>query len=224
MVMVIATTETHHATMKAWKMQETPKLVEIKTRSPIYTAFYTVDTPYEEEVKRLQQSLIKHDLPHEIVGIQSLGSWQENTRYKAIFIQNMLYKHAGRPIVYLDSDAVIQSDPVFFNTLDCDVAAHYFVSPKRAQRELLSGTLYFSPTVNAKRLIQLWRYINQEYPHLLEQKNLEIALMFMPEVKVIELPASYCQIFDLMEDRGPPVIEHFQASRRFKKNIDNNIT
>ena len=36
-------------------------------------------------------------------------------------------------------------------------------------------------------------------------------------LNIIRLPPTYCQIFDLMQDEGNPVIEQFQASRRLKK-------
>lgn len=195
-------------------------VVKASPKDPIYIAFYTIDTPYEEEAKKLEASLREFSLPYEIEAIPTLGSWQENTKYKAIFIQNMLFKHTGRAVVYLDCDAVIRERPTLFDNIDCDIAVHYYESKNRPDRELLSGTLYVAPTENARRLIELWRYVNQEYPSRWEQKNLSIALKFMPEIKIYELPPTYCLIFDLMKDRGRPVIEHFQASRRYKDLID----
>jgi hypothetical protein len=38
-----------------------------------------------------------------------------------------------------------------------------------------------------------------------------------PRVKVVDLPPTYCQIFDLMADAGEPQIEHFQASREAQR-------
>lgn len=186
------------------------------TTSPLYIAFYTIHTPYEKEIKKLKDSLERFALPYDIEGIFSLGSWQENTKYKATFIQNMLFKHAERPLVYVDADAIIQKEPVLFNTLSCDIAAHYYDNGACLEPELLSGTLYINATENGKKLIGLWRYLNYEFPNRWEQKNLAIALKFMPEIHVFNLPPTYCQIFDLMKDQGEPVIEHFQASRQFK--------
>lgn len=193
-----------------------------QAQTPIYIAFYTINTPYADEIRTLQESLEKHSLPYDIEAIPSFGSWQENTKYKAIFIQNMLFKHAGRAVVYLDADAVIKKRPVLFDELDCDIAAHYYTNSMRDDKELLSGTLYVGATKNAKKLVELWRCINYEYPDRWEQKNLAIALRFMPELKIVDLPPSYCQIYDLMRDCGDPVIEHFQASRRHKQIIDEN--
>lgn len=187
---------------------------------PIYIAYYTENTPYEDEVKMLRASLEKFHLPFDIQSIPSLGSWQENTKYKAIFIQNMLFKYPEYPLVYVDADAVIKSRPLLFSGLTCDIGVHFYDDQVRPEKELLTGTIYVAPTENTKKLIQLWRYINQEYPDRWEQKNLAIALQFMPNVAIFSLPAAYCLIFDLMKGQGEAVIEHFQASRRFKEIID----
>ena len=39
-------------------------------------------------------------------------------------------------------------------------------------------------------------------------------------IKLFNLPAAYCQIFDLMRSAGEPVIEALQASRVLKKAVD----
>lgn len=185
-------------------------------KSPIYIAYYTVDTLYEDEIRKLKKSLDNFNLPHDIQAISSLGSWQENTKFKAIFIQNMLFKYTDTPVIYLDADSIVKQPPTLFNELDCDIAAHYYVSKTRPEKELLSGTLYLGPSCKTKKLVQLWRLINEEYPLRWEQKNLALAINFMPEIKLVDLPPTYCMIFDLMKEKGEAVIEHFQASRRYK--------
>lgn len=182
--------------------------------SPLYIAYFTRNTLYEEEIKSLKASLELFKLPFEIQSIESLGSWQKNTMFKAIFIQNMQQKHPKRPLVYVDADAVIRKNPLFFNSLTCDIAIHYHSNKKHNYKELLSGTLYLGATENAKKLVELWRYVNVEYPQQWEQKNLSLAIMAMKDLNLVELPPSYCQVFDLMKHEGEPVIEHFQASRR----------
>ncbi len=189
---------------------------------PIYIAYYTVNTPYEEEVINLKNSLDQFSLPYDIQGVPSLGSWQRNTQYKTLFIRDMVNKYPDRPVVYVDADAIVRSPPIFFDQLECDVAVHHFYNKKRNFLELLSGTVYFGPTENAKKLIDKWIEVNQEFPDQWDQKNLDIAIKRMPELKIVELPPSYCLIFDTMKDQGPAVIEHFQASRRFKKIVNSN--
>jgi hypothetical protein len=42
-----------------------------------------------------------------------------------------------------------------------------------------------------------------------------------PDIKFEELPLAYCKIFDYMSSLVPePVIEHFQASRKFRVLMD----
>lgn len=187
---------------------------------PIYVAFYTIDTPYEEEVKKLENSLKKFHLPYDIQGVPNLGSWQKNTQYKAVFLQEILNKYPDRAVVYLDADAVVQQYPQLFDELDCDFAVHHYDNKKLPTPELLSGTLYFGPTEKAKMLVKLWIETNKKFPEIWDQKNLDTTVQQMPTLKLVELPPSYCLIFDLMKDQGPAVIEHFQASRQFKKLID----
>lgn len=190
---------------------------------PVYIAFYTIDTPYEEESKRLENSLKKFNLQYDFLGVPNLGSWQKNTQYKAIFIRDMLRKYPNRSIVYLDADAVVQQYPQLFDELDCDFAAHYYNNKKRNFMELLGGTLYFGPSEKAKALVDVWIIVNNEFPDQWDQKNLDIAVHRMSNLKLVELPPTYCLIFDLMKDQGPAVIEHFQASRRLKKIIDDPV-
>lgn len=189
---------------------------------PTYIAFYTVQTPYEDEIQKLKESLELFNLEFNIQGVPNLGSWQKNTQYKAVFIKDMLDKYPDQPIVYLDADAVVRSFPILFDEIDCDIAVHYYDNKKRNIKELLSGTIYFGHTAKAKELVQLWIDINKEFPEQWDQKNLDIAIKRMPELKIVELPASYCLIFDLMKDQGPAVIEHFQASRRHKHAVNSN--
>jgi hypothetical protein len=132
----------------------------------------------------------------------------------------MLNIYPDQAIVYLDADAIVRSFPILFDEIDADIAVHYYDNKKRNFKELLSGTIYLGPTANAKKLVQLWIDVNKEFPEQWDQKNLDIAIKRMPELKVVELPPSYCLIFDLMKDQGPAVIEHLQASRRFRNMID----
>ena len=39
------------------------------------------------------------------------------------------------------------------------------------------------------------------------------------DVTITNTPANYTQIFDLMRNEGEPIIEHTQASRKFRRKI-----
>lgn len=179
-----------------------------------FVSFYTKKTGYEQEVKNLIFSLEVWGLNYKIGRIDSLGSWQKNTHYKAKFIRKML-DYCNTPIVWVDADAVIKDRPVLFETLKADFACHL-----RGGSELLSGTLYFANNDTVKSFVDDWIATNEKHPDVWEQKNLQAVLpKWKDKINIFYLPPEYCLIFDLMRKEGEPVIEHYQASRRFKEKI-----
>jgi hypothetical protein len=48
----------------------------------------------------------------------------------------------------------------------------------------------------------------------LSQHTLIRALEKSTDLNIQLFPLNYCQIFDIMQNEGEPVVEHFQASRR----------
>lgn len=187
----------------------------------LFIAYYTKNTPYYYEAQKLKQCLEDFNLPHEIVAIDNLGSWQKNTHYKAKFIQDAMKRHPEISLIYLDADAIIHQRPCLFDELACDIAVCYYDNPHLKKRELINGTIYFANTPIAKKIVDDWIAINQAHPEVIEQQNFEKAIEnSRSHLSLIELPASYTMIYDLMAHLGPPVIEHFQASRRYRKRID----
>lgn len=193
---------------------------ESNSREVMFVSYYTKDTGYEEEAKKLISSLEKFNLPYDVEAVDNFGSWQSNTSYKAMFCKKMLEKHR-KPIVFVDADAIIQQDPILFGALgDYDVAMHY-----KDGKELLSGTLYFNNTKLSRAVINEWIKEVKKDESIWEQKNLAKSIEQVennePDFKLFNLPATYCQIFDSMKDAGEPVVEHFQASRKLKRGINN---
>jgi len=179
-------------------------------KRPLIVSYYTKNTGYEKEAKRLEESIKKFGLEYDIEEIESLGDWQKNTHYKATFIRKMMDRHPNRDLLWLDVDAVVHRYPILFDDIDTDLAIHY-----KDGKELLSGTLYFSNNERIKKLVDAWIEENKKNPDIWEQKNLATTLKNW-NGKVEILPPTYCQIFDLMMNAGEPIIEHFQASRRYK--------
>ena len=184
-------------------------------------AYYTLNTPYEEEVKNLRTSLDELNLDHDIVGIKDLGSWQMNTRAKALFMKEMLEKHSNFSLLYVDADAIVRREPEFLYDIDCDIALRYQDFSWK-KNESLSGTIYMANNNKTRQLCDLWDKLNKKYARKgrhLEQWNLGKAIEEMQDLKIINLPPEYTFIFDIMRRIYPdtkPVIEHFQASRRFR--------
>lgn len=184
----------------------------------IVVGYYTKNTGYAEEVKHLVASLNRFNLPMDITEVPTQGSWQANTQYKAYFIKHMLLRHYPKSVLYLDADARVQQYPSLFDSVDFDLGIMY-----KDNIELVSSTLYFSNNAKVFELVDRWIGSCLANPQVWDQKVLQYVLENDAEdlsLNVMRLPPTYCQIFDLMKDAGDPVIEQFQASRRFKQEID----
>lgn len=178
--------------------------------------FYTKGTPYEEEVKGLIGDCESLGIPHHFKGIESLGSWVRNCAQKPKIILEMLSRFPEEDLVYLDVDARIRSYPRLFQSIprDTTIGVHF-----RETKELLSGTIYLRNSPECQRLVQLWLVEQITNPNEWDQKTLQHVLE-REKFRIHQLPPTYCQIFDTMKGPEPPVIEHFQASRRFKTLIN----
>ena len=183
----------------------------------IVVAYYTLNTSYADEMQHLMASLKKFNLPMDIVGIPSQGSWQANTEYKAYFVKQMLIRHYPKDILYLNADARVQQYPVLFDNVNFDLGVYYL------NGELISSTVYFANNAKVSVLVDMWiaycfrnpdRWDQQILQHVLNEKGKDLQL----QVQI--LPPTYCKIFDTMRSVENPVIEQFQASRRFKKEVN----
>ena len=201
-------------------------------RDFIVVSYYTEGTGYETEAKKLKASLIALEIDHDIIHIANLGSWQKNTHYKARIIQNHLHFLANekkdlRPIVYVDADAIFHAYPILFDLLDADAAFAYRDYSKfpshfsRTRKELLSGTIFLQNNDAVRELVREWIRENERNPGIWEQRNLQTVVARADgRLKIVELPPTYCKIFDIMRDAGPAVIEHYQKSRIYRRQID----
>ena len=199
---------------------------------PLVIAYFTEDTPYEDEAEVLKLSLESVGYSYMICGVPNLGSWQKNTQHKAHFIQEMLRKHPGKPLLYLDVDAVMVQPPDILDNLEADVAAVHFACRAGGTPggELLSGTLWLANTPKCHEVVEKWLELNETYPEVLpngkeawDQRTLAMALKCTPGVRFVELPQSYTFIIELTQRRCPavsPVIMHTRGAKRFKNKIN----
>lgn len=200
---------------------------------PKYVSFAT--PRYHEELDQLQASmhavgLKQADYYFERRDVQP--NWNMATRMKAPFLKGLLEKSFG-PIVWLDADARLMRYPILFDQLSCapdvmqyDIAVHYRTDAlglklaKTPEGELLSGTIFFEPTEASIELCDRWAKLNIEFPGRWEQKNLQQAINFMPELRVYKLPPEYCMITaegkSQMGSTEDAVVAHTQASRRLR--------
>ena len=193
----------------------------------VIVSYYTKDTPYEKEVENLHESLHRFNLPHIILSVPSRGSWIKNVQINEEIILDAMEVYPDKAIASLDADSVVQRYPALFETLDCDFAAHYHVWPKGNRKELFCSTMYFKNCSDTRIFLLdcLKRY--REFPSTRQQPNMMAVFegrthqgsvpSWRKRLRFVNLPPQYCKIFDLMGDIKFPVIEQFQASRRFKK-------
>ena len=202
----------------------------------VVVAYYTEGTGYAVEVEKLRASLVKLGIDHRIMHMASLGSWQKNTQDKARVLAGELHFMANekkdlRPIVYVDADAIFHSYPALFDTfisvLGVDAAfawRDYSKFPSMSsstRRELLSGTIFLQNNEAVRDLVREWITENTRNPLAWEQRNLQtVVARANGKLRIAELPATYCKIFDIMRNAGPAVIEHYQKSRVYRRQID----
>lgn len=192
---------------------------------PLVVAYYTRNTGYEEEVRRLRHSLLRFSLKSDIRVIDSLGSWQKNTQYKARFLLQMLKEHPGEPLLYVDADAEFVRAPALFRTITAACGVHWRDKGNKV-KELLSGTIYLNGGPESHRLVEDWITENDQNPDVWDQRTLQGVLIREKALdgahipyRHEDIPAEYCAIFDTMHVEKP-VILHHQASRRLKLEVN----
>lgn len=200
-------------------------------------SYYT--SLYQWDAQQLIQSLRRCGIEHfNVEERPQLGSWARNTQYKAPFILEQL--SAGDPVVWTDADSRIRQVPTLFDTLvECDVAFFYlkqsdtpeFSPPANCKlprdqiaREgyLQSGTMLFNHTPRTIELINRWISLNEEDHEQWDQWNLQLATADIEDLKIATLPPEYVWIQGVSSNifgARPPVIEHLQASRKYKKRL-----
>lgn len=190
-------------------------------RLPTIISFYTIDTPYAELANRLRESCKTLGLDYRIEGIESKGSWEFNCATKARFILDQ-WRRLKVPVLWVDADALVRRKPSLLAGTDADFAVH-----KIERWEMASGTIYFNQTNHAQRLLERWGELCRLEPAVWDQHHLDAAWEEMANLfplKTIWLPQSYTKVFDrpiLPGEDTQPVIEHFQASRQFKRTVSN---
>jgi hypothetical protein len=185
---------------------------------PVVVCFFTLNTPYAEEAKRLKESCIRLGLDHRIVGVQPRGSWEANCAYKAKFVEEW-WRALGRPVLWADADAIVRRTPELLRGIAADFAVHRALGWMFA-----SGTVFFNQTPEAEALLVRWRERCEADPKTWDQVHLDAAwedIALTLPLETLWLPREYTYIADL-EDVAmteDPVIEHTQASRRYKATV-----
>lgn len=156
---------------------------------------YTINTDYEQEVKDLETDLKRFNLPYKLYGYESRGDWTKNTMVKAELIQRALKEYPSEDIIWLDADAVIVREPIFFHQLKdktFDICCHY-LKTNYNPNELLSGTIIFRNNEIVRQLVDDW--VNDTEVNW-DQKKLQRVVdgKYEGKLKKIALPIEYIKI------------------------------
>ena len=195
-------------------------------------SFYTGH--YQWDAEQLMKSMNKLDMKnYEVDYKDRIGDWVRNTQIKAPFILEKLKQNEA--VVWTDADSRVRQKPTFFDNINTDIAVFFmprkhddgFTLPEHAciqnvNEYLQSGTMYFKNNERVIKLLERWIQLNEEDPKQWDQWTLQKAIM-ESDVTVTQLPPEYVYIAgnnSRVYLNTKPVIEHLQASRRFKNKIN----
>ena len=194
--------------------------------APVIISFYTVNTPYEQEVQALIESCDRWGLEYCIEGRPSAGTWAQNCAVKPLYIQEKLL-FFKRPVVWIDADAAVLQKPDFdfLGSYDVSVRLMPFL-PWKNPSKLISNTLFFNYTKSGLNILRRWARLCQKRlqrdPHSWDQAALRDIIHREKTAKILPLPIAYGKIYDLdifFIEQQDVVIEHYQASRRLKNDL-----
>jgi hypothetical protein len=189
--------------------------------------YFTKHNHYAAEAERLERSTKRLKLPIDLTPIARSRDWLSMVRFKSKFLKNLRHKMRG-PLIYIDVDAVVHSDPwPYLSTLDCDVAFCAFRDGMAR-----SGTIYLADTPGATAFLQDWGERLEANPeawdqHPFDDISREQRISSDHNYSVQFLPPALCYVFDRKKqaavDSLIPCVEHLQASREITRgpNLEN---
>ncbi len=182
----------------------------------IFVNFYTGDNGYEIYAKKLIESLNKFNLSYYIIEINSLQKkWNDIVSLKPIILLKALNKFK-KNIIWIDSDAIIEKNPVLFANIKKNIAVHYI----KRNNELNSAVLFLKYSKLTEKLLLEWFARNFLEAHLYftgDQKVLQLIIDKKYTNEVDLLPDEYCAIFDHCDYKNKEiVISQWQASRKLR--------
>ena len=189
--------------------------------------FYTKDTVYEEEAKKLVKTLDKFSIPYYLYPIENEGKWVLNCAQKPIILRQALDDFID-DILYLDVDARVVRRPEF-EQLDMSSPGYCVWSNPYTKNpgELASGTIYFPNNKISRAVLDDWISMQEKYPKMWDQRVLETIYKKYPYSLL------HHDWINIQQDNGTivkgkitkfietenPIILHTQASRTSKKKI-----
>lgn len=173
----------------------------------------------------MRASCEKWGLEYRIEGVEPFGKWHEHTCYKPVYILQKM-RELKRPVVWIDADAEIVRKPVF--EFDCDIAVRVCDRyPPGHPCYLYAGTIYLDYNRHTVRFVEEWagecRRAMEKGRFTVDQQVLGEVLLKGP-IRLERLQAGYVAVFDEKMPESERVIVHYQASRLYKKMIDEEVS
>lgn len=168
-----------------------------------------------------------YELPIEIEGVDSFGSWELNCAFKPFFILKKL-SELNRPLLWIDADGAFVNMPRWIAAFEGDFSVRIHEDlPLNHPSKVISSTIFVRPSEQGIRLVRLWAKECEKQlldPNRKEEFWDQVALreaIFSKShhATIHALPHAFAKIFDHPKDMhevANPIIEHYQASRRFK--------
>lgn len=197
-------------------------------------SWYTLNTPYKEVMDtHLLPTLVKFELPYKTYPMDATQNWVQNTNLKSTVIEKAL-EEIDSDILVLDADCKINCYPTLLDEIPIEFDAGFFYldwnkwyQNGTSKKELCSGTLFFRNRPIVKKLITDWKELTlKNNGKLVDQRFLELALKVNPDIKIFDLPITYCWINSMPDGSEPKakkpetvVVEHYQASRTLKSKV-----
>jgi hypothetical protein len=192
----------------------------------IITSFYTINTGYEKEIDKLKISAKKFDHNIYVEGIDNMGSWDLNTKYKPHLILNAMKKYPDEDyFLFLDADAIVNKK-IPTDNISGDIAVcHKTITQRKQKGWLLSGTVFIKNNDKMKNIMKEWIEINQKNPKTYDQDTLYSVLKNnYKNIKIQRISLKYCKIngskCGTHKRIKDPIISHNQASRRLKGQVN----
>lgn len=185
----------------------------------IVVAFYTPE--YEKEIVRLENSCKKFNIELETRQYESRNKWEENCSMKSEFLLEML-NTLDDNIFYVDADAEFQREPEWEELEKYDemgVVYHYWYYKTQLITELLSGSIYLPNNPQTIEIVEAWIEEQQKDRNIWDQKTLQKVVETYYNDSVFIMDKKWCYVADYMQVENP-IIQHWQASRRLKGEIN----
>jgi len=192
--------------------------------------YYTIDTPYEEQVDTLIESCYKYD--EEIVAIPkiSLGAWVKNCATKPEVIRSAM--ESGESLLWLDADSQILAPLDYFRELEKSGKFDIACGINYNNQMMQSGTVWIASNKITEKMLERWENGCIKNPHIWDQKTMQKIIESMIKgngLRLKRLDNKFCfripqgknDVWETVTPDNTVIVQH-QRSRKFKRIIDRN--